>query len=154
MLTDLPPEASDAAWYGLRAWSEQDFKITKRAGWQGHRTRKRDPERAARLWLAVATLWLLSGRGAADETMPASTLLDVTALCPSRHGRAAPHGCGWCACFARAGWRCWSPCCARSRCRKGALSQNPGQLSPAGKKRLQRHSRPCPKPHETLGEQG
>src|SRR5262249_37598885 len=60
--------------------------ITKRAGWQWHRTRMRDPERAARLWLAVAvaTLWLLSVGGAADETIPASTLLDVTTLCPSR----------------------------------------------------------------------
>lgn len=86
ILTDLPPEASDAAWYGLRAWIEQGFKITKRAGWQWHRTRMRDPDRAARLWLAVAvaTLWLLSVGGAADETIPASTLLDVTALCPGR----------------------------------------------------------------------
>jgi hypothetical protein len=86
LLTDLPPEASDAAWYGLRAWSEQGCKITKRAGWPWHRTRMTDPERAARLWLAVAvaTLWLLSVGGAADETMPASTLLDVTALCPGR----------------------------------------------------------------------
>ena len=33
ILTDLPPEASDAGWYGLRAWIEQGFKITKRAGW-------------------------------------------------------------------------------------------------------------------------
>ena len=76
ILTDLPPEASDAAWYGLRAWIEQGFKITKRAGWQWHRTRMTAPERAARLWLAVAvaTLWLLSVGGAADETIPASTL--------------------------------------------------------------------------------
>jgi hypothetical protein len=85
-LTDLLPEASDAGWYGLRAWIEQGLKITKRAGWQWHRTRMRDPERAARLWLAVAvaTLWLLSVGGAAEETIPASTLLDVTALCPER----------------------------------------------------------------------
>lgn len=88
ILTDLPPAASDAAWYGLRAWIEQGFKITKRAGWQWHRTRMRDPARAARLWLAVAvaTLWLLSVGEAADETIPATTLLDVTALCP-RHPR-------------------------------------------------------------------
>ena len=86
ILTDLPPEASDAAWYGLRAWIAQGFKITKRAGWQWHRTRMRDPDRAARLWLAVAvaTLWLRSVGGAEDETIPASTLLDVTALCPGR----------------------------------------------------------------------
>jgi len=49
MLTDLAPEASDAGWYGLRAWIEQGCKITKRAGWQWHRTRMRDPDRAARL---------------------------------------------------------------------------------------------------------
>jgi Transposase DDE domain len=86
ILTDLPPEASDAGWYGLRAWIEQGFKITKRAGWQWHRTRMTDPARAARLWLAVAvaTLWLLRVGGAADETIPTSTLLDITALCPER----------------------------------------------------------------------
>jgi hypothetical protein len=62
------------------------FKITKRAGWQWHRTRMRDPDRAARLWLAVAvaTLWLLSVGEVADETIPVSTLLDVTGMCPER----------------------------------------------------------------------
>jgi hypothetical protein len=86
ILTDLPPQASDAGWYGLRAWIEQGFKITTRAGWQWHRTRMSAPDRAARLWLAVAvaTLWLLSVGEAVDETIPASTLLDVTALCPGR----------------------------------------------------------------------
>ena len=73
-----------ACWYGLRAWIEQGFKITKRAGWQWQRTHMTQPERAARLWLAVAvaTLWLLSVGGEADETIPASTVLDVTALVP------------------------------------------------------------------------
>ena len=86
ILTDLEPEASDAGWYGLRAWIEQGFKITKRAGWQWHRTRMSAPDRAARLWLAVAvaTLWLLSVGGEADATLPASTLLDVTVWCPER----------------------------------------------------------------------
>ena len=91
ILTDLPPEASDAAWYGLRAWIEQGFKVTKREGWQWQRTRMRAPGRAARLWLAVAvaTLWLLSVGGETDEEVPEGTLTDVTALCPpkrrSRH---------------------------------------------------------------------
>jgi len=42
------------------------------------------PDRAARLWLAVAvaTLWLLRVGGAAEETIPARTVLDVTALVP------------------------------------------------------------------------
>ena len=34
--------------------------------------------------MAVATLWLLRVGGATDETIPASTLLDVTALCPGQ----------------------------------------------------------------------
>ncbi len=86
LLTDLPPEASTACWYGLRAWIEQGFKITKRAGWQWQRTHMTKPERAARLWLAVAvaTLWLLSVGGEADETIPASTVPDVTALVPEQ----------------------------------------------------------------------
>jgi hypothetical protein len=54
LLTDLAPSAGEACWYGLRAWIEQGFKITKRGGWQWHRTRMTDPQRAARLWLAVA----------------------------------------------------------------------------------------------------
>ena len=84
ILTDLQPETSTACWYGLRAWIEQGFKITKRAGWQWQRTRMTQPDRAARLWLAVAvaTLWLLSVGGEADETIPASTVLDVTTLVP------------------------------------------------------------------------
>jgi hypothetical protein len=50
------------------------------------------PERAARLWLAVAvaTLWLLSVGGVAEETIPASTRLDVTAtLARQRRSRQA-----------------------------------------------------------------
>jgi hypothetical protein len=63
---------------------EQGFKGTKRAGWQGQRTPMTKPERAARLWRAgaVAPLWLLSGGGEAEETSPASTVLDVTARVP------------------------------------------------------------------------
>jgi hypothetical protein len=85
ILTDLPPEASTAGWYGLRAWIAQGFEITKRAGWQWQRTQMTKPERAARLWLAVAvaTLWLLSVGGEADATVPASTVPDVTVLVPA-----------------------------------------------------------------------
>jgi hypothetical protein len=81
LVTDLAPGAGDACWYGLRAWIEQGFKITKRGGWQWQRTRMSDPQRAARLWLAVAvaTLWLLSVGGMAEETIPVSTLLPLPA---------------------------------------------------------------------------
>jgi hypothetical protein len=79
LLTDLAPSAGEACWYGLRAWIEQGFKMTKRGGWQWQRTRMSDPQRAARLWLAVAvaTLWLLSVGGMAEDTVPESTLLPL-----------------------------------------------------------------------------
>ena len=66
VLTDLAPEVADVAWYGMRSWIECGFKQTK----------MRDPERASRLWLAiaVATLWVVSVGGEAEATLPASSL--------------------------------------------------------------------------------
>src|SRR5881409_913715 len=60
--------------------------IHARAGWPWQRTHMTKPERAARLWLAVAvaTLWLLSVGGEAEETIPVSTVPDVTALLPTQ----------------------------------------------------------------------
>src|SRR2546426_12212478 len=57
-----------------------------RAGWQWQRTHMTKPERAARLWLAVAvaTLWLLSVGGEAEESIPVSTVPDVMALLPTQ----------------------------------------------------------------------
>ena len=57
-----------ACWYGLRAWIEAGFKLTKRGGWQWQRTKMEDPRRASRLWLAiaVATLWVLAVGGEAE----------------------------------------------------------------------------------------
>ncbi|MGL4553495.1 MAG: transposase, partial [Gemmataceae bacterium] len=66
VLTDLPPESASAAWYGLRTWIEQGFKVIKGGGWKWDRTRMEDPERVERLWLAVATLWSVA-LGVADE---------------------------------------------------------------------------------------
>jgi hypothetical protein len=92
LLTALAPRAGEACWYGVRAWIEQGFKITKRGEWQWQRTRMTDPQRAARLWLAVAvaTLWLLSVGGLAEERVPVSTLLPLPAdgLPTSRPRRA------------------------------------------------------------------
>jgi Transposase DDE domain len=92
LLTDLAPSAGEACWYGLRAWIEQGFKITKRGGWQWQRTRMTEPQRAARLWLAVAvaTLWLLSVGGLAEDTLPESTLLPLgDGDCPLARSRRA-----------------------------------------------------------------
>jgi hypothetical protein len=92
LLTDLAPSAGEACWYGLRAWIEQGFKMLKRGGGQWQRTRMTDPQRAARLWLAVAvaTLWLLSVGGMAEEPLPVSTLLPLAkADCPLSRPRRA-----------------------------------------------------------------
>jgi hypothetical protein len=93
VLTDLAPSAGDACWYGLRAGIEQGFKITKRGGWQWQHTRLSDPQRAARLWLAlaVATVWLLSGGGMAEDTLPVRTVRPLAeADAPALRPRPAP----------------------------------------------------------------
>ena len=76
ILTNLTPEQADVCWYSLRTWVECGFKDTKRGGWQWQQTRISDPERASRIWLAVAVamLWVVSVGGEADATLPASNL--------------------------------------------------------------------------------
>jgi hypothetical protein len=102
LVTDLPPENADVCWYGLRTWIEQGFKFLKRSGWQWNHTRMRDPERAARLWLAtsVATLWLLSEGDAADlsvavETFGLLTLVQVSCRPATRLCRIGIFHAGW-----------------------------------------------------------
>jgi hypothetical protein len=79
VVTDLPPQAADACWYGLRAWIEQGFKRLKSGGWQWQSTRMEDPERVERVWLALAlaTWWVLAVGGEAEAKLPAETLPQV-----------------------------------------------------------------------------
>ncbi len=82
IITDLPPEVAEAAWYGLRMWIEHGFEQFKSGGWQWQKSRMTDPDRAGRMWLAiaVATHWVVAVGGAEDaghgpvETMPALKL--------------------------------------------------------------------------------
>jgi hypothetical protein len=76
LVTDLAPEQATAVWYGMRSWIEGGFKDTKRGGWGWHQTKMVDPERAERLWLAiaVATLWAVSVGGEVDANLPVSSL--------------------------------------------------------------------------------
>jgi hypothetical protein len=92
LITDLAPTEADPYWYSLRAWIEQGFKFTKRAGWQWHRTRMTDPERAARLWLviAVATLWLLGVGGYAEQAAPETSLPQPSAPLDHHPAQAQP----------------------------------------------------------------
>ena len=88
LLTDLPPEAADACWYGLRAWIEQGFKKIKGGGWQWQSTRMTDPARVERLWLAIAiaTWWLLAVGGEAEAALPPVTFPAVPGS-PRQQGR-------------------------------------------------------------------
>jgi len=76
IVTDLPAPSADCAWYGMRAWIECGFRSTKRGGWQWQQTKMTDPQRAARLWLAiaVATLWVVSVGGEAEMALPVSNV--------------------------------------------------------------------------------
>jgi hypothetical protein len=88
IVTDLAPENADVVWYGLRAWIEQGFKLTKRAGWQWQKTRMDDAARAGRLWLAVAvaTLWLVSVGGEAEAEIVESTIPQLASVKTRRSG--------------------------------------------------------------------
>src|SRR5512143_190368 len=88
ILTDLPPEAAEACWYGLRAWIEQGFKRIQHGGWQWQYTRMDDPARAERLWLAIAiaTWWLLAVGGEAEAEITAATFPAIPGS-PRQQGR-------------------------------------------------------------------
>jgi hypothetical protein len=80
ILTDLPPESSDACLYGMRWWIESGFKAIKSGFFQWDRTKMKDPARASRLWLviSVSMIWIVSVGGEVDESIPASTVPDIT----------------------------------------------------------------------------
>jgi hypothetical protein len=68
VLSDLSPDQSSVAWYGLRGWIERGFKHAKSGGWNWQQTRMNDPDRASRQWLAMAVAAvLLMRQGAAAE---------------------------------------------------------------------------------------
>lgn len=93
MVTDLPPEADEETWYGMRARIEVGSKDAKRGGWQWEQTKLSDPQRAERLWLALATLWVVSVGCAAEAAQPTPALDHLPAThCARRSatGRQAP----------------------------------------------------------------
>jgi hypothetical protein len=82
VLTDLPPQAAMVAWYGLRTWCEQGFKVLKRGAWQWQHSRMSDPQRTERLLLAlaVATLWMLSVGGELEDSLLGLELPELSGL--------------------------------------------------------------------------
>lgn len=59
LMTDLSPERCRGAFYGLRSWIEQGFRVMKSGAYHCERLRVSDPARAERIWmvLAVSLLW-------------------------------------------------------------------------------------------------
>lgn len=70
ILTDLKSTDADVSWYGFRAWIECSYRDVKSDGWQWHKTRLRQPDRAERHWLAmaVAMLWMVTLGGEQELT--------------------------------------------------------------------------------------
>lgn len=88
VVTDLAPHQADVFWYAMRSWIESGFKPSKRAGGQWQATQMTDPERATRLWLAiaVATLWVVSVGSQVEDALPASSFDDLPASHVARRG--------------------------------------------------------------------
>lgn len=59
LMTDLAPADCRGAFYGLRRWIEQGFRVMKSGAYHCERLRVTDPERAERIWLvlAVSMIW-------------------------------------------------------------------------------------------------
>ena len=117
ILTDLPPEAVGVCWYGLRVWIERGSRALKSLGWQWQHTRRADPTRVARHWLAlaVATWWALATGTRVEEAeglgLPPERLRQ-----PPRHWTGRQRvvsvfrlGCHWLRHQLGRGrlWRCW-----------------------------------------------
>ena len=60
ILTDLPPQEVSVTWYALRFWIELGFKAVKSLGWKWDKTRRTDPARISRHWLALSVATLLA----------------------------------------------------------------------------------------------
>jgi hypothetical protein len=60
VVTDLEEKEGNAAWYQMRFWIEDEYKDHKSGGWGWEQTKMEDPQRAERLWLAMAVAMLMA----------------------------------------------------------------------------------------------
>jgi hypothetical protein len=71
VVTDLDEKESNAAWYQMRFWIEDEYKDHKSGGWGWEQTKMTDPKRAERQWLARAVAMqmavLVGGQEEAEE---------------------------------------------------------------------------------------
>jgi hypothetical protein len=92
VLTDLPPEVAQVAWYAMRMWIECGFSDVKSGGWDWQQTKMSDPARASRLWLvmAVATFAVVRAGGMAQSGLEAVHWDGVPDLAPVRPRGSRP----------------------------------------------------------------
>jgi hypothetical protein len=129
LLTDLAPSVGEACWYGLRAWIEQGFKITKRGGWQWQRTRLSDPQRAA--GCGWPSRWppcgcSVSGGWRRRRFRPARCCR-WRAPTVRRPGHGGRRNYAWPVSFARAGSPSWSRSAISAASRWGASCRSRGR---------------------------
>jgi Transposase DDE domain len=76
VITDLPANQANLAWYALRAWIEAGFKDLKRGGWGWQHSKMDQASRVERLWLAmaVALVWTVRLGSQADSQLPEGNL--------------------------------------------------------------------------------
>src|SRR5258708_33341362 len=67
VVTDETGEDAQVAFYQMRFWTEDGFKDQKRGGWRWEQTKMSDPERASRLWFAMAVTMLWAVRVGSEE---------------------------------------------------------------------------------------
>lgn len=96
VLTDLPTQEAEVAWYGMRSWVETGYKDFKRGLWGWHHSKMQTAARVERLWLAmaVAQLWTVSLGCQAEEQeeqRPATRELPPTHIARKRRKRPADH---------------------------------------------------------------
>ena len=133
ILTDLPPEHSRAAWYGLRSWIEGGFKDLKRDGWDWAEN-PHDRPRAGGPAVAGPgggdPVGGASVGGQADTQLPASHLEALPATHIARRTKPHPTPPRWLSCFSRGLLRIVAISLRSARLRWASCSPNPGLEKP------------------------
>jgi hypothetical protein len=79
VITDLPAEQAQLAWYQMRYWIECGFKDLKSGGWKWQHSKIKQAHRMQRylLVMAVSTLWEMSQAQSAQEALPVTKVQDL-----------------------------------------------------------------------------
>ncbi len=132
VVTTVPPEVAEVAWYGMRHWIEASFKDTKRGGWQWQQTRMRDGWRG-RVGSGWRWRWRCSGSSVSGERLMPVCQPAAWRRCPSERWLAVccggAVGLAWSAALPAALPSLWGPCSRVNLCLWDSSSQSPGHLT-------------------------